>query len=93
MLTRISLLLSVVAAVALVFASDLVVWHVLPRSFLITGVFAFWHGATVSFLAIVLAIVGLVRNGKSKLGIGVCTWCIAEFLAFGLVYLYAAFVA
>ena len=93
MLTRISILLSGVAAVALVFASDLAIWHVLPRSFQIAEMFAFWSGAALSFFAILFGAVSLVRYGKTKAGVRVCTWSVTEFLAFGVVYLYGAFSA
>jgi hypothetical protein len=93
MLTRISILLSVVAAVALVFVSDVVIWHILPRSFQMTGIFAFWCGVIVSLIAIILAIAGMVRSGKSKSGLLACACSVAEFLAFGFVYLYASFSA
>ena len=66
MLTRISILLSIVAAVALLFASDLVIWHVLPQSFQPTEMLVFFPGAALSLLAIVLAVAGLIKNGKSK---------------------------
>jgi hypothetical protein len=93
MLTRVSILLSIVAAVALLFASDLVIWHVLPRSFQMTGMLAFWLGAALSLLAILFGVVGLVRDGKIKSRVRVCAWSVTEFLAFGLVYLYGLFSA
>jgi len=93
MLTRISILLCIAAAVALFFASDLVILHILPRSFQLTGTFAFWCGAIVSIIAVILAIVSLTRNGKSRSGVLAFACSVAEFLAFGLVYLYAIFSA
>ncbi len=81
------------AAGALLFASDLVIFHILPRNFQLTGTFAFWCGAIVSLIAMILAIVSLIRNGRSKTGVLACCCSVAEFLAFGLVYLYAAFSA
>ena len=88
MLRRISILLSIAAAVGLLFASDLLIWQVLPQSFQLTEMFAFWSGATLSFLAIIFAVVSLLKNGRTKSGIRVCAWSVTEFLGFGIVYLY-----
>jgi hypothetical protein len=93
MFTRLSILLSIAAAVALPFAFDVVVWHALPRRFSVVENFAFWGGAIACFLAVVLAIVGLVRSGKSKATAIACACSVAEFLAFGFVYLYDTFSA
>jgi hypothetical protein len=91
MFARISMLLCVVASVALLFASDYTIWHILPLSFEFTCVFSFFFGAALSVLAVVFAFVGLFKTGKSKFNVGICTWSVAEFLAFGFVYLYALF--
>ena len=91
MLTRISILFSVVAGLALLFASDLLIWHVLPRRFGVAEMFAFWSGAVLSLLAIGFAVTSLIRNGKSRLSVRACTWSVTEFLAFGFVYLYGIF--
>jgi len=96
MLARISVTLSVVAAVALLFASDAIIWHVLPRGFertLYDGALAFYLGFPLSLLALAFAIGSLFKNGKSTFRVGICTWSAAELLAFGFVYLYAAFSA
>jgi len=88
MLTRISILLSIVGAAALLLGSDLVIWHLLPKSFDIAEMFAFWSGAALSLLAVGLAVTSLIKDGKSRPGIHACTWSAVEFLGFGLVYLY-----
>jgi hypothetical protein len=61
MLKRISIMLCIVAAGALLFGSDLVIFHILPRNFQLTGMFAFWCGAIVSLIAMILAFVSLIR--------------------------------
>ncbi|HVM51170.1 MAG TPA: hypothetical protein VMU04_24285 [Candidatus Acidoferrum sp.] len=90
MLTRISVMFSVVAAVALFFASDVILWHLLPPSFQIAEMFAFWCGTAISFLAIVLASLGLLRNTSRSGGMRACVWSVGEFLAFGFLYFYAS---
>ena len=89
MLTRIFILLSVVGVVPLFFASDMVIWHFMPMSLRFTGAVAFYLGSALSLLAVVLAIISLIKYGKSKPGVKACAWSVAEFLAFGFVYLYA----
>jgi hypothetical protein len=89
MLTRISILLSVVGVVPLLFASDMVIWHLMPQSLRFTGAYAFYFGAPLSLLAVILAVISLKKHGKNKPGVKACAWSVAEFLAFGLVYLYA----
>lgn len=93
MLTRISILFSGFAAVALVFASDLAIWHVLPANFDILEMFAFWSGIVLCLFAILFAVTSLIRNGKTKSDIQACTWSAVEFLAFGFVFLYGIFSA
>jgi hypothetical protein len=96
MLARISAILSVIGAVALLFASDAIIWHILPRGFertLYDGALAFWLGLPLSLLALAFAVGSLCKNGKSTFGVGLCTWSVAVLLAFGFVYLYAAFSA
>jgi hypothetical protein len=93
MLTRISKLMLVVAAIALVFSSDLVVWQILPKRFDVAEMFAFWSGVVLCLLAVLVAVVSLTGEGKTKLGVRLCAWGIAEFLAFGFVYLYGLFSA
>ena len=88
MLRRISILLSAVAAAALLLGSDFLIWHVLPRSFDIAEMFAFWSGAALSLLAVALAVISVIKNGKSRPDIQACTWSAVEFIGFGLVYLY-----
>jgi len=90
MLTRISISFATVAAAALFFASDLAIWHVLPRSFEIAEMFAFWCGALLSLFAFAFAVSSLIRNGKSRLSVRACKWSIAEFLAFGFLWFYGA---
>ena len=88
MLARISASLSVVAAVALLFASDAIIWHVLPCGFertLYDGALAFWLGLPLSLLALAFAIGSLFKNGKSAFRVGICTWSAAVLLAFGFV--------
>jgi len=89
MLTRISILLSVVGVIPLLFASDMVIWHLMPMSLRFTGAVAFYLGSALSLLAVVLAIISVIKHGKSKPGVKACAWSVAEFLAFGFVYLYA----
>jgi len=89
MLTRISILLSVVGIVPLFFASDMVIWHFMPPSLRFTGAVAFYLGSALSLLAVVLAVISLIKHGKSKPGVKACAWSVAEFLSFGFVYLYA----
>lgn len=93
MLSRISILLAIVAAVALAFASDVFIWHVLSPGFKFTCVFAFYFGATLSFLAFVLAFINSLKHGRNKPSVRICVWSAVEFLAFGFVYLYAIFSA
>jgi len=91
MFARISIVLCIVASIALLFAADLVIWHLLPQSFHFTGAFAFYFGAMLSVLAIMFAIMSVVKNGASKANMRVCVWSIAELLAFGFVYVYSIF--
>ena len=83
----------IIAAVALIFASDLVIWHVLPQSFGFSSSCAFYLGSAFSLFAIAFAVSDLIKKGKSKAAVLACMWSIAEFCAFGFIYLYASFSA
>jgi hypothetical protein len=41
--------------------------------------------------SVVFSFAGLSKTGKSKFSVGIFTWSVAEFLAFGFVYLYVLF--
>ena len=93
MLLRISKLLCLVSAVALVFASDILIWHVLPVGFegTVYGAFAFWSGSAISLLALVLAIFSLQRSGRTGSGVRVCVLSTGLLGAFGITYVYGLF--
>jgi len=95
MLLRISVLLCLVAAVALLFVMAGGVWHMLPIGFerTVYGAFAFWSGSAISLLAVVLSLVSLFKNGRTGSAVRVCIFSVVLFGAFGLTYLYLMFSA
>lgn len=74
-LTTVSRNLLVVAALALLFCSDAFIWHTIPLGFegtLAYGGAAFWFGAILTVVALVLTIIAIVRHGRGRFSVAVC---------------------
>ena len=89
MLIRVCTLLLVAAAICLLVASDVVLWHIAPKAFDIAEFFAFNAGIALSFLALVLSLVSLRSKDRRKAAFYVCGWSAAEF--FGFCWLYVVY--
>ena len=77
--------LLVVATISLVFCCDAFLWHTIPLGFegtLAYGGSAFCFGVILASIALVLAIIGVAREGRALFPIVVCVVAVVTLLAY-----------